>query len=407
MAPVVYVTARLPFGDGEPFVTTEVRALERAGWQIIVVPVRGSGEIVHAEARELRAESAPLTSWPIVQGAVSELMRSPVRAGSSLGSVAGTRAPRIGAKNVSVLPKAYWLSGLVRRIGAEHIHAHWAGTSATMALVASRLSGVSWSFTAHRWDISENNLVARKAREACFVRAISEHGADELRRLGGRHGCSPEVIHMGVELPSTTMEPVAVAGPLRVLTAARLVEKKGHTYLIEAIARLAARGLPVRVDLAGEGPLLVELSGLAAARRLHDAVRFLGTVSHADLLRRMAAGEWDVAVLPSIVTSSGELEGIPVALVEAMAAGLPAVGTITGGIPELLADGAGVLVPPGDTEALAEAIEGLAGNLALRTRLAAAGRRRVEEQFDVDRIAQELGSRFRDCATAQSASKSA
>jgi colanic acid/amylovoran biosynthesis glycosyltransferase len=407
VAPVVYVTARLPFGDGEPFVATEVRALERAGWQILVVPVRGSGEIVHPEASELRAESAPLTSWPIAQAAVSEVMRSPLRAGSSLASIAATRAPRIGAKNVSVLPKAHWLSGLVRRIGAEHIHAHWAGTSATMALVASRLSGIPWSFTAHRWDIAENNLLARKAREACFVRAISEHGAEELRRLVGKSGWSPEVIHMGVELPSATMEPTAVAGPLRVLTAARLVEKKGHAYLVEAIARLAARGIPARLDLAGDGPLRIELSRLVDEGRLDGAVRFLGTVSHADLLRRMVAGEWDLAVLPSVVTSSGELEGIPVALVEAMAAGLPVVGTTTGGMPELLADGAGVLVPPADPRALARALASLAVDVALRTRLAAAGRRRVEEQFDADRIAGQLGERFRNCSAVHFPSKRA
>ena len=121
---------------------------------------------------------------------------------------------------------------------------------------------------------------------------------------------------------------------------------------------------------------------------------FLGAVSHDDLLARLAAGDWDVAALPSVVTASGELEGIPVSLVEAMAHGLPALATATGAIPELLDDGAGLLVPPADPGALADALEQLAGDPDLRTRLGTAGRLRIEEQYDVDRVAEQLGARF-------------
>jgi colanic acid/amylovoran biosynthesis glycosyltransferase len=104
--------------------------------------------------------------------------------------------------------------------------------------------------------------------------------------------------------------------------------------------------------------------------------------------------------LPSIVTPSGQLEGIPVSLIEAMACGLPVVGTDAGGVPELLGDGAGLLVPPGDVPALADALELLAREPAKRAALGERGRARVEEAFSVERIAGELQARFRDCARA-------
>jgi glycosyltransferase involved in cell wall biosynthesis len=112
----------------------------------------------------------------------------------------------------------------------------------------------------------------------------------------------------------------------------------------------------------------------------------------------MSGGRWDAAVLPSVITGSGVQEGIPVSLVEAMARGLPAVGTESGGIPELLRDGAGIIVPPADSEALAEALATLAGDTALRATLAARGRKRVEDEFSGERVAAALLSRFGECA---------
>ena len=121
-------------------------------------------------------------------------------------------------------------------------------------------------------------------------------------------------------------------------------------------------------------------------------------LSHRELLDRLAAGTWCAAVLASVVTPSGEHEGIPVSLLEAMSVGVPAIGTETGGIPALLADGAGLLVPERDAAALADALERVLTDAGLRTELGAAGRRRVEERFDVDVVAGELERRFEGAA---------
>jgi len=392
---VLYVTARLPAGDGEPFIVTEALALARKGWEVTVVPVRGSGAIVHGDARQLTAWSYPLLSPGILAAALAEAVRRPRTTALALSSVRSSRSRDVRRRNLAVFLKALWLARRARRAGAGHIHAHWASTPSTMAMLAARIAEIPWSLTAHRWDIAENNLLGEKARSACFVRVISAHGADELRSTAALDGFAPVLLPMGVDLPP--LNAPHDAGLLRILTPARLVEKKGHEHLLAAAAILRSRGVPFRLDIAGDGPLGPALRRRASEVGVEEDVVFLGTVPHEELLRRMDAAEWDVVVLPSVITAAGELEGIPVALIEALARGLPAVGTEAGGTPELLGDGAGILVPPADPDALAEALVELASEPELRAELARAGRARVEERFDVDRVAEELASRFRDC----------
>jgi glycosyltransferase involved in cell wall biosynthesis len=395
----IYVTARFPYGATEPFLVPEIRELGRRRCDVTIVPTRPDGGVAHGDAAGLleRTVAAPLLSRGILRSAAAETARGPGAVAAALGDVLRSRSPRILAKNLAVFPKGLWLGRHARERGVEHLHAHWASTPATLAMVAGRVSGIPWSLTAHRWDIAEDNLLGLKARRACFVRVISEHGAEELRGIVGRSDWSPWVLHMGVPLPVATDAEAPPEPPLRVLTAARLVEKKGHADLLAAVGLLKERGVPVRVDLAGGGPLGPSLAKQVASLGLEEDVVFRGNVPHEELVRGMAAREWHAAVLSSVVSGDGELEGIPVSLVEAMACGLPAVGTDAGGTPELLRDGAGIVVPQGDATALAAAIERLAGDPALRDELGARGRERVREAFAADEVAAALLARFRDC----------
>jgi colanic acid/amylovoran biosynthesis glycosyltransferase len=394
---VLYATARLPAGEGEPFIVAEARALERHGWEVIVVPVRGSGQVVHGDASGLNAWALPLLNLRILAGGLAEALRRPAAVAHALGLLRGSQSRGVRARNLAVLPKALWLARRARNTGAAHIHAHWASTPSTMAMIAARTADIPWSLTAHRWDIPENNLLRAKVESACFVRSISSHGAAELSRIADLDGFAPAVLHMGVDLPPVSpLEPPQDA--LRILTPARLVEKKGHVHLLEALRALRSRGVALRVDIAGDGPLAPALREKSTELGIEDDVEFLGTVPHDALLERMGAGTWDVVVLPSVITAAGELEGIPVALIEALARGLPVVGTDTGGTGELLGEGAGILVPPGDADALAQALERLVSEPGLRAELGRAGRARVEERFDVERVAAELAARFDDCA---------
>jgi colanic acid/amylovoran biosynthesis glycosyltransferase len=398
---VIYITAQLPYGATEPFLIAEIAELERQECDVTIVPVRPKGTVVHADAAALlpKAVCLPLLSGGILWSALAESVRSPSRVVRAFFSLRRSRNARILLKNLAVFPKALWLARFARRLGADHIHAHWAGTSATLAMVAGRVAGISWSLTAHRWDIPENNLLRLKARRACFVRAISARGADELRGIVEEPGWSPWLLHMGVPVPPAPARPTAKP-PFRVLTAGSLIEIKGHGFLIDAVRELKERSVSIRVELAGDGPLEQSLRARVRELGLEQEVVFLGRVSHDRLVGDMARGKWDAAVLSSVVAASVAQEGIPVFLMEAMACGLPVIGTQAGAVRELVGEGAGLLVPPADPEALAQALETIVGDPALRTTLAERGRRRIEEAFSAAEIASALHSRFRECAGA-------
>jgi glycosyltransferase involved in cell wall biosynthesis len=187
----------------------------------------------------------------------------------------------------------------------------------------------------------------------------------------------------------------------RAVVPANLLDVKGHAYLLEAVRLLLNGGIRLRVDLAGDGPLREELARKVEQLGLRETVTFLGLLPHEELLESMRGGGWDMLVLPSIVTDSGEKEGIPVAIVEAMSCRVPVVSTATGAIPELFegVDDA-LLVPPKDPAALAWAIERLIKEPGLRERMAESGRRRVVASFSVEQMTAELIKRFEMCGRA-------
>jgi glycosyltransferase involved in cell wall biosynthesis len=179
-----------------------------------------------------------------------------------------------------------------------------------------------------------------------------------------------------------------------VLCPANLLPVKGHKYLIEAIDILKRRGLEVSLWLAGDGELRQCLQKQVDRAGLSHQVSFLGQLSHTEVLRRYIEEMVDIVVLPSVDLGNGQHEGIPVALIEAMSNGIPVVSTTTGGVPELLNGGAGLLVPPQDSFSLANAIERLIKDPEVHKRIAGAGRRRVEEEFAVEKIVTELAAHF-------------
>jgi glycosyltransferase involved in cell wall biosynthesis len=146
--------------------------------------------------------------------------------------------------------------------------------------------------------------------------------------------------------------------------------------------------------LAGDGPLRKELERTAKALGIADIVRFVGRLPHDQLLSMYQNGEVGLVVLPSVDLGGGEHEGIPISLVEAMAHGVPVASTDTGGTPELLADGCGLLVPSGDTAALADAVTRVITDDGLRRDLAAKGRQRAAEEYAVDKVVSELERRI-------------
>jgi len=399
---IIYVTSSLPHGKKEAFVIPEIQELKRRGHKVLIVPTYPRGEVLHGDAEPLvrHTVSEPLISANIAKVAAKELASTPRKAFGVLSCLFKSRSTDVLLKNVAIYAKGLWLAALARSWKAEHIHAHWATVPATMALIAGEVSNIPWSVTAHRFDIEEDNLLEMKARKACFVRAISQRGAREIADRVRPGTSLPSVIHMGVKIPSVEPPQLRQHGPaFRMVVVANLLEVKGHTYLLEAVRLLADRGVDVRLDVAGDGPLRGELANKVRGLRLGDRVAFLGLLAHEKLLQQLEAGRWDMLVLPSVVTSAGEAEGIPVTLIEAMSYRVPVVSTSTGGIPELFE---GVedapLVPPKDPATLAEMIERLIKDPRQRYRLAELGRRRVEESFAIERVVEELTKRFELCS---------
>jgi glycosyltransferase involved in cell wall biosynthesis len=399
---IIYVTSSLPHGKKEAFIIPEIEELKRQGHEVLVVPTYPRGEVLHGDARPLLGHvvSRPLVSAGIAKVAVRQFAENPAGAFRVLRYLFGSRSFGVLSKNLAVYPKGLWLADLARGWRADHIHAHWATVPATMAFVAAEVSKLPWSITAHRFDIAEDNLLDTKAERACFVRAINRRGAREITERVSPAAAPPSVIHMGVAIPPAEgvkrrHDPGRVP---RMMVPANLLEVKGHAYLLEAVRLLKDRGVDVHVDLAGDGPLREELVGKVGKLGLRDGVAFLGLLPHEELLGSMQAGAWDLLLLPSIVTDSGEKEGIPVAIIEAMSCRIPVVSTLTGGIPELFegVDDA-LLVPPRDPAALAEAIVRLIWDPDLRERLVESGRRRVEDSFAVEQVAGELARRFELC----------
>ncbi len=400
---IVYVTAELPFSTQEAFIIPEISELNRRGFEIMIVPRSPRDSVAHDDAEPLLklTNRQPVLSATILIGAMLEVCRRPVRALTTLLWLLQSRNPAVLARNLAIAPKGLWLARIAREWGAAHIHAHWAATTSTMAMIAARMTDIPWSFTAHRWDIVENNLLAWKMKHASFARFISRSGL-ELARESVSDGLadSAQIVHMGVEIPPRRGAGMVSTDGSVVLCAANLVPVKGHCFLVEAFAILRERGVDARLLIAGDGELRESIQRQIDGLSIGDRVVMLGQLSHRALLDMYADGSVDMVVLPSVDLGKGLHEGIPVALIEAMGFGIPTVSTRTGGIPELLERGAGILVPAQNSEAVADALECLLLNPERRRQLGCAGQARVEEQFSIDASVSQLESLFTSNRTA-------
>lgn len=387
---IAYITAHAPYGRGETFVLDEMLAVVEDGVELVIIPRNPPKEVFHEQSRRLLKYALwlPLLSWRFIISFLAAVLSKP-RMWKVLGSlIYRSRNLRIMIKNFAVTPKAVYVARLLRRAKVDHIHVHWGSTTATMAWIVSELTGIPWSMTLHRWDIAENNLLKLKVKRADFVRCISEDGRREvLRIVGEEHQDKVKVLHMGVRLPRVM---IRQSPSLRinyvVACPANLVPKKGHRYLVEACAKLLEIGIRrIKFLVIGDGPLEAKIRQQVKQLGLDEVVELVGRLSHEQLMRMYERGEVDVVVLPSITTDDNEREGIPVALMEAMAYSIPVVSTNTGGISELLSEGAGILVKEKDAQGLAAAIEKLIKDEKFAAEVGERGRQKVEEEFNLQR----------------------
>lgn len=381
---VAYITVKAPYGKGEAFVVTEMLEVLRQGVDLVVIPLRPEQKVYHHEALDIsqRTIRLPLLSGKVILEFLKTIMVNPIDVAFAIFSVIRCSRPGVVIKNLAIIPKGVYIARLLSKMEVEHIHAHWASTPSTCAYIASQLTGIPWSFTAHRWDITENNMLKEKVKTASFVRAISEDGKKEILRIAGKeYQDKVLVIHMGVKVENISQ--VKKAGEIpTIVCVANLVEVKGHRYLLEACRILRDKGIRFKCILIGEGSERKTIERKIEELGLTSKVKLLGALPH-EKVQEILQKEADIIVLPSIVTDKGEKEGIPVALMEAMSYGIPVVSTHTGGIPELLSGGAGIMVEEKNAGQLADALERLIQDKELAKEIGQRGYRKVNEEFNL------------------------
>jgi glycosyltransferase involved in cell wall biosynthesis len=282
---------------------------------------------------------------------------------------------------------------LCRRKRYDVIHVHWPLPLALFGWAAQRARPARLVTTFYgvelRWVKGAlpflKGFLAWAARRSDRVVAISNYTAGELRELAD---VPIEVIPYTISLPEAAPAPsMSQDGTGPVLFVGRLVERKGVAHLVEAIARLAGGSAGPRLEIVGEGPERTGLEALAQRLGVADRVVFRGKIPPAELQASYARAA--VCVLPSVLDARGDTEGLGVVLLEAMNHGTPVIASRIGGIPDIVEDGvSGLLVPPGDADALAAALRRLRDDPALARRLGEAGRRRLREQFSWPAIVQ-------------------
>lgn len=398
---VAYVMSRFPKLT-ETFVLYEILAMERQGALVEIYPLlREHQPVAHPEAEALvrRAHFSPFLSAPIVAANLYFAVRRPgAYFGALRQSIGGTwRSANLLKGALGIFPKSVWFARRMQRTGVQHVHAHFATHPALAAWIVHRLTNIPFSFTAHGSDLHvRRRMLDRKVDGAAFVVAISSFNRDVIvGTCGPGVADKVRVIHCGVD-PDVFAPRGArrTPGPFRIVCVASFEEVKGHEYLLDACRTLAGQGLDFTCDLVGDGPRRTAIESRIAAHGLQDRVHVRGPQPR-DRVREFLR-QADAAVLTSVPTAEGKKEGIPVVLMEAMAAGLPVVASRLSGIPELVRHGeTGLLAEPRDVPAIAAALTALAQDPVQAARMGAAGRELVLEQFHQERNAAVLLQCFR------------
>ena len=296
------------------------------------------------------------------------------------------------ARHLIYLAEAAHVARRCTDLGITHLHAHFGTNSTTVAALARVLSGPRFSFTTHgpeEFDAPVALSLGEKVERAAFAVAISSFGRSQLCRwCGPEHWDRIKVVHCGID-PARFPDPAPLPTAPRLVAIGRFSEQKGFPLLIAAMAEVAPRLPGLHLTLVGDGPLRGQIAAAIAAHGLEDRVTLAGWKDEAGVRAELAGAQ--ALVLPSFA------EGLPVVVMEAMAAGRPVIATAIAGVPELVTSGCGWLVPAGDVAALATALRECAATPVARlTDMGQTGRARVLARHDIHHEASKLAQHFKD-----------
>jgi colanic acid/amylovoran biosynthesis glycosyltransferase len=379
----------------ETFVYREVLGLQSQGLEVMAASVHDPGRHWQEPTlRHLAQEAIPvygLGSWSMLGEAMKEVLRQPRRAWQTLALALGDA---LRAREMRPLArfKIFWqclaalaLASRLRGREPDHLHAQMAHVSTSIAMYAAHQMGLGFSFSGHAADLFRDaSLLREKLQRADFVRCISHWHRAFYQGLVPRPDQAYPVVRCGVPLDGPQRGPGRPLNPLPLLLGVgRLVPKKGFDVLIRALAEVATAGQVCRCRILGDGPERASLEALVAELGLTGVVELAGARDNPEILA--ALPEADLFVLPCRTGADGDKDGIPVVLMEAMAAGLCSISGDLETIRELIRDGeTGFLVPAEDVQALAQRILGLLQDDALREQTAARGQAWVRQEFGLE-----------------------
>ncbi|WP_173082200.1 glycosyltransferase [Fundidesulfovibrio magnetotacticus] len=388
----------------ETFISNEIALLESMGLPIRILSMRHPREnFTHESVKRIKApvdylpETIQGNVWRLLSANLACLAASPRRYLRGLAEMLRRLArTRRAATAKHLLQAGYLAARVLPGSGVTHLHAHFAHSPTSVAAFASILTGLPFSFTAHAKDIYTQDpaRLAEKLAAARFVVTCTGYNKKHLDALNPAdtpvhrvyHGIDLDLFHPG--------EPrLEARQPYEILTVARLTPKKGLLTVFAALARLADAGLDFRHVLIGTGEEKDRLKALARELGIDARIQWLGVQPHEVVLTRLARA--DLFLLGCEVSENGDRDGIPNVLAEAMAMGVPVASTAVSAIPELIVSGeSGLLVPPRDPDALAQAARTLLTDQELRRRVIPAARERVRAVFDNKALVAELARLF-------------
>jgi len=373
----------------ETFILREIRTLESLGAQVTIFSQKRPGnQKAHSEVASVSAEVIYLSPWWQTPGRSLEAhlwmgLTRPRRYGRLLRFA-------LSRRNLPTLKKFWRAAPIARKIlrrGIEHLHCHFMTGNARLTEFVCMLVDVPHSVTAHAKDIYasglSNDKVARRLKQAAFTVTISEHNRRFL--LEKQPKARVHVLYNALNSREFEYRERIGRGPgspLRILAVGRLVPKKGFDVLIDAAVRLRDKGADFQIRIVGDGEERLRLEERVGGCELTERILFTGEKSQEELREDFA---WaDVLAVPSVPAANGDIDGVPVVILEAMALGVPVVASRLSGIPEVVLDGkTGVLAHPGDPDSLAAALCGT--RPPSRNDLASAARKRLESEYDLER----------------------
>jgi len=305
------------------------------------------------------------------------------------------------------IPCAFYFSEIIKQAKVQHIHAHFAYIPTTIAMIISKILNIPFSFSAHAWDIYANRSDLREEFfSANFIITCSEQNRSALLSTYGKelsdkihkiyHGINLEYWTGRREMSKSESDEkqVSVNRIWRLMSAGRLIEKKGLDFLIEACALLKENRVRFHLDLIGEGKKKPILERLTISRGLENEIVFAGPLTHEELKQYFFGA--DIFILPCVLAADGDRDGIPNVLLEAMAMGVPVISTKISAIPELIKDGkTGVLAGEKNARSLYEAIIRIINSGELRLNIVGNAKLRLKEEFNLQDSVDKLYNLFK------------